>query len=227
MKIIGISGKAGSGKDTVGRIIRDIIEDLNRDRIKQLNTQKLSFASNLKDICVFLFGWDRDRLEHDFDYKEGNTLDDGSPDPACEMLGFTRRQVMQKVGTEAMRKGLHRDVWIICMKLDILAGEYSRVDVGLLTDCRFKNELEFVRDMGGTLIRVDRSGEADTLTEHTDHQSETDWLTWEDWDYIVQNDIDPDFSEQVNLNLLRDKLELIVSDILEDNPDGRNGRLRA
>lgn len=225
MKIIGISGKAGSGKDTVGLLIREIIEDLNRDLNNPIyTTEKLSFASNLKDVCVHLFGWDRDRLEHDFDYKEGNTLDDGSPDPACEMLGLSRRQVMQKVGTDAMRNGLHRDVWVICMKLDIISGEYDKVDVGMLTDCRFKNELKFVRDMGGALIRVDRKGKEDTLTKHTDHQSETDWLTWEDWDFIVENNIDRVLSEETNLNILKQKLRpIVVHDILEKH-NGRDDR---
>ena len=201
MKIIGFTAKVGGGKDTAGKLVTEALEE------KGYTVTKLSFAKPLKDICTMMFGWDRERLEHDFDYKEGDTLDDGSPDPACELLGKTRRVVMQELGTEAMREGLHMDVWIIAMRLAILRGEYNDYDYGLLTDCRFTNELQFVRDLDGTLIRLERFGEKSTLTDQTQHASELEWEQWEDWDATVVNYIDPDLSEEENLMGFRTKLE--------------------
>ncbi len=206
MKIIGISGKAGAGKDTVARILRSIIQ-------KDYSCTKLSFAGKLKDICVMLFGWDRERLEGDYAYKEGNTLDNGEIDPACAMLGMTRRQVLQIMGTEGMRHGLHQDIWIIALKLAIMRGEFP-ADVGFLTDCRFKNELQFVRDMGGYLIRVDRVDGIETLTKHTDHASETDWLDWDDWDSKFENYISPDLNETQNLVITKGRLNIITKHIM-------------
>ena len=211
MKIIGIAGKAGSGKDTVGQLLRSILEE-NKDPFGfPINRcTKLSFANKLKEVCCCLFGWERHRLDYDHEYKESNTLDNGFPDPACERLGMTRRQIIQTLGTEGLRDGLNKDIWIICLELDILRGTFAEYNIGFLTDCRFKNELEFVRRQGGILIRVDSDN---TLTEHTSHSSETDWLDWDDWDFVVRNDLDPLVSKDINLAILRDKLIPIIAEI--------------
>jgi hypothetical protein len=211
MQVIGFTAKVGGGKDTAGIIVTQALEE------KGYRVTKLSFAKYLKDICCMMFGWDRERLEHDFDYKEGDTLDDGSPDPACEALGMTRRVIMQKIGTEAMRDGLHYDIWIIALKLAIQRGEYDDYDYGLLTDCRFINELQFVRDLDGTLIQVMREGEQSTLTKETNHVSELEWEAWTDWDSIVKNIINPLYSDKVNMNAFRSRLEGAIN--YDDIPD--------
>ena len=51
--IIGITGLAGSGKDSAARIIMK----------KYPSYKKLSFASRLKDMVAALYKWDRDKLE--------------------------------------------------------------------------------------------------------------------------------------------------------------------
>jgi len=200
MKIIGFSGKAGSGKDTAAKLVTEALEEYGN------RVTKLSFADPLKAVCALMFGWDYDRLLNDYDYKEGDTLDDGSPDPACEMLGMTRRVVMQKVGTECFREGLHQEAWIIALKLAIQRGEYDEFDYGLLTDCRFINELQFVKDLNGKLILIQRTGERSTLTASTEHKSETEWETWNEWDSIVENEINEEYSEEHNLSKFRYRL---------------------
>jgi len=200
MRIIGFTGKAGSGKDTAGMLVQEELEK------KGLKVTKLSFAAKLKDCATLLWGWDRGRLEHDFPYKEGNTLDDGSPDPACEALGMTRREFMQFFGTEAMRNNIHRDVWVIALKQAIQHGEYDGYDVGLLTDCRFINELQFVRDLGGLCVQVIRTGEESTLTQSVSHVSELEWQEWKNWDVIVENNIDKTLSAAVSLNNFKNDL---------------------
>ena len=208
MKIIGFTAKVGGGKDTAGLLVTQALEE------KGYRVTKLSYAKFLKDICTMMFAWDRERLENDPVYKEGDTLDDGSPDPACEALGMTRRVVMQLLGTEAMRNGLHPDIWIIALKLAIQRGEYDDYNYGLLTDCRFINELQFVRALDGTLIRLERMGEQSTLTDKTQHLSELEWEQWTDWDATVVNYIDPDLPEEMNLMALRNKLEDAINYVL-------------
>ena len=206
MKVIGLAAKAGGGKDTAGDLIRKSLES------KGYTTTQISFANPLKDICTMLFGWDRDRLHTDAEFKESSLLDDGSPDPACEMLGMSRRVVMQRLGTEAMREGLHTDIWVIAMKLAIMRGDYDEYDYGLLTDCRFINELQFVRDLDGTLIRIDRAGEQSTLTEHTEHASELEWQQWTDWDAVIVNRIDPRLDTESNLERFQENLVIALED---------------
>lgn len=202
VKIIGFSAKIGGGKDTAGLLIREALEE------KGYNVTRLSFATPIKRICELMFGWDYERLLDDNEYKEGDTLDDGTPDPACEMLGMTRRVVMQRIGTEAFRLGLHPDVWIIALNLAIKNGDYDNIHYGLLTDCRFLNELQFVRDMDGTLLQLKRVGARTTLTDKTNHASELEWEAWTGgWDAIIENYIDPDLSDEMNHMALRTKLE--------------------
>jgi hypothetical protein len=200
MKIIGISGKAGSGKDTAYQVYAEHLAE------QGFKCTKLSFAGKLKDSCTLMFGWDRDRLDYDIDYKEGDTLDDGSPDPACELLGKTRRVVMQELGTDAMRRGLHPDIWIITQKLAMMNGEYDDYDYVFITDARFLNELNFVVDLGGITVQVQRTGDSATLTGETQHISELEWTQWDEWDAVVENEIIPELSVENNKALLQNTM---------------------
>lgn len=57
MKVILISGKAQSGKDTVASILRDLLSDNNRVMITH-------YADLLKYICRQYFGWNGEKDEH-------------------------------------------------------------------------------------------------------------------------------------------------------------------
>jgi len=200
MKIISLSGKIGSGKDTAFNLLS---EYLNEQGHKCVN---LSFANKLKDNVAHMFHWDRLRLQDDFDYKEGDTLDDGSPDPACELLGMTRRKVMQVYGSEAVRMGLHPDTWVITLKLDILHGLYNEYDYGFISDARFENELQFVKDLHGTTIKIHKSGGVSALPDDASHISELDWEKWTDWDATVENTIDANLTTEQNLLVFKNAL---------------------
>lgn len=215
---ISISGEAGAGKDTLAVILEDYY------KAKGVSFAPFSFAGPLKDACVLFFNWDRHRLDHDFDYKEGGlgNTDPTDVDPYCVALGLTRRQFFQKFGTEAMRYNVHPDFWVILMREWIKEGRITTADVNLIRDARFLNELNFVKDMGGICIRVRRlevgAGQTEaqaisetmrlvagnltsgTLTKNTDHASEQEWRKWTQWDYQVFNpvfaDKDEDFGKQ-------------------------------
>ena len=184
MEILSISGKAGSGKDEAYRLMSSYLTSIGKTHTR------ISFAKQLKDNLSMMFSWDRDRLDNDPVYKEGNTLDDGSPDPACELLGMSRREVMQVYGTDAVRNNLHPDTWIIITKLAMLRGQFDSYDYGFITDCRFLNELEFTKSMGGKSIQIQRIGTDITLTEFTNHSSELEWQAWGQWDHIIKNRVD-------------------------------------
>ena len=50
--IIGISGLAGSGKDTIGKIL-----------VENFGYKRLSLATKVKDVVADLFDWNRQDLE--------------------------------------------------------------------------------------------------------------------------------------------------------------------
>lgn len=199
---ISISGEAGAGKDTLAAILEEYYA------AKGLSVAPFSFAGPLKDACVLWFGWDRQRLDHDFDYKEGGlgNKDPNDIDPYCVSFGMTRRQFMQKFGTEGMRDAVHKNFWIVMMTEWIRSGRIQTTDVSLIRDARFLNELQFVKDMGGLNFRVRRIevpkgmteheaitahltglAKAGTLTADTTHASETEWKQWTQWDHQVLN----------------------------------------
>lgn len=141
-KIIGITGSAGSGKDTIGDIL-----------VRNLpNWEKVSFAGHLKDVTALLFGFDRKMLA-------GETPEDRQireqPDPYwSEKMGkdFTPRFALQFFGTNLLRNQLHQNIWVDCLEKKILESDKNIV----ITDVRFPNEIDMIKSIGGEVWRVER-----------------------------------------------------------------------
>jgi hypothetical protein len=141
-KIIGITGSAGSGKDTIGDIL-----------VRNLpNWEKVSFAGHLKDVTALLFGFDRKMLA-------GETPEDREireqPDPYwSEKMGkdFTPRFALQFFGTNLLRNQLHQNIWVDCLEKKILESDKNIV----ITDVRFPNEIDMIKSVGGEVWRVER-----------------------------------------------------------------------
>jgi hypothetical protein len=143
--IIGIAGFQGSGKDTIADYLQNIY-GFKRD----------SFAATLKDAVAAVFGWDRELLE-------GRTTESRTwreqVDPwwseRLAMPNLTPRLVLQKWGTEVARKSWHDDTWIASLENKLNRAHNDIV----ITDVRFPNEIQAVRNAGGIVIRVVRGPE--------------------------------------------------------------------
>ena len=213
---ISISGVAGSGKTTVSNHLKQYFFQ------EHYEINEFSFAGPLKDALCLWFGWDRKRLDSDFAYKEGSTLDDGSPDPYCEALGKTRRQIMQNMGTECMRQGMHQNFWIIMADLGLRLSKIKPSDLYIISDARFVNELNWARSIDAYRIFVMRvecpRGEdpekviqqSVSLTTHTGHASETEFLNWDGYDVKIINMIDRNLTDVQNMNKLTNYLDTRV-----------------
>lgn len=141
-RVISISGFIGSGKDTAADYL-----------IANYGFKKLSFAGALKDAVAAVFNWDR------------NLLDGATPQSRMwrdqvdkwwadrlDMPNLTPRWVLQYWGTEVCRRGFHKDIWVAALenRLHNIANDV------VITDCRFQNELESIKNTGGTTIRISR-----------------------------------------------------------------------
>ena len=188
--IIGINGKIGSGKDTVGKIIQwltkpeldgsyigfQTYDDITLDRVSDWKIKK--FAGKLKEIASLLTGIDIEDFE-DQEFKkshlgsEWGKLSVNNPLLAIEPFEkfqfwelMSVREFLQKLGTEAMREGLHTNVWVNALFADYKAIEripekrMSIMPNWIITDMRFPNEMEAVVEKGGITIRVVRPGTA-------------------------------------------------------------------
>lgn len=159
-KIIAFSGRKQSGKSTAGEYVQDLIRSIN----PKINIKTYSFADPLKrNICIDLlglteqqcYGSDEDknsltniRWEDMPDYNISWTYD-SEYDPSGFM---TARQVMEFVGTRIFRK-MKNNIWVDATIKQI---HKDNIDMALLLDNRFPNEVDAVLDSGGFVIRLAR-----------------------------------------------------------------------
>lgn len=87
------------------------------------------------------------------------------------------RMGLQWWGTE-LRRAQDEEYWV---KQLIQSIRTSDCDVAVVTDCRFPNEAETVRSMGGNVIRIERSGPSGDC-----HPSETMMDNYQ-FDYVICN----------------------------------------
>ena len=180
--LIGINGRMGSGKDTVGEIIQKlcITNGVEEPHIKK-------FAGKLKLTASILTGISVEKFE-DQDFKktllgpEWGTVKENplnSIEPFKD-VNFNQmmsvRELLQKLGTEAMRNGLHTNVWV-----NALFADYKPNTNWLITDMRFPNEMEAVTSRNGITIKVNR-----VLDTKSDHYSEIA-LDNAEFDYTIDN----------------------------------------
>lgn len=144
--IVGVCGFIGSGKDTIA----DYLCTFH-------GFKRVSFAASLKDAISNIFGWDRELLE-------GTTKTSREwreqVDPWwSERLGkeITPRWVLQFWGTEVCRNGFHQDIWVASVENKLR----TATDNIVITDCRFINEVEAIKRVGGITCRVERGPKPD------------------------------------------------------------------
>lgn len=138
---VGFTGKMLSGKDTCANyLINAIIKWKGSNYI----VNKFAFADSLKDICMNYLGLSRHECYDQEGKKEYN-----------EFWGMTNREILQRVGTEAMRNGFHPDVWAKITELKIKES-VNNGEFFIITDVRFPNEAETIKRNGGIVVEVTR-----------------------------------------------------------------------
>ena len=190
--VVGICGLIGHGKDTAAGFL-----------IEQ-GYQRISFAGVLKDACANIFGWDRILLE-------GNTSESRSfrerVDPwwakRLDIPDFTPRYALQYIGTNVMRTHFHPDIWVAACERQIEMTDKNVV----ISDCRFFNELDVIKRLGGktavvwrhekplwwaTACNVNQAGKSRKENNPMQvvfpevHPSEWSWAGW-DFDITLTN----------------------------------------
>lgn len=195
--IIGISGRIGSGKDTVGLMIQRLtlkkIDTYNEDEFGRAiygTTVKTSweikkYAAKLKQTASLLLGIPAHKFE-DQDFKKTKL--------GAEWGHMTVREFLQKLGTEGVRNGVHTNAWVNALFADY-KDEYEMSTYGhtpkypnwIITDMRFPNEMDGVKERGGVCIRIVRKlPDQDYTTLEALHPSETA-LDNEEFDYTIYN----------------------------------------
>lgn len=172
--IIGLSGYAQSGKDTVADylmaehgFIRRAFADNIRRMLYDVNPM---IGHEPLQVKVDVDGWDK-----------------AKQDPIV-------RRMLQVLGVSA-RENIHQDVWINAALDRVLN------DRIVITDVRFINEAEAIRDRGGEIWRVVRPG----VNAVNSHVSETQLDNYKFDQYLVNDGSITDLHNQV-LNLIGARL---------------------
>ena len=166
--IIGISGKIGSGKDTFADYFIKYVKDTYN-----INFENKKFAYNLKHIVAILAGLTMD----DVLSREGKLK-------YLPEWGMTVGEMQQKIGTEAIRNNIHNDAWVLS-----LFSTFNKNKNWIVTDVRFKNEANIIKEKGGIIIRLNgdplksKTGDDRNMT----HQSEIDLDDYKGFDYVYDN----------------------------------------
>lgn len=183
MVLIGICGKLGSGKNYITtNVIIPLLEKFKK------NYLELSFADQIK-INVMT--------------KKGISYNDLYINKTQES-----RQLLQVEGTK--EREFNSNIWIDYIQNWITVFKCKGISNFVITDCRYINECNFIKNNGGIIIKVvapnrnekrlvQEASSSGTFSKENylkikNHSSEcdTDKLPDTDFDYIIENDGDLD-----------------------------------
>ena len=172
IRIWGISGKAGSGKDYIYRTY-----------FKPRRFKNISLAWHFKIGAV------------------------GKGIATYEEVFLTKpphvRKYLQEEGTERGRMVYGENLWTDTAKAWIkLWNEEWGITDFIVPDVRFINEVNFIKEMGGVVFRIDapnRSANSPLTPEQRLHKSETELDDYTGFDYVIKNDYGDDPYGQLSL----------------------------
>lgn len=143
-QLIGVTGLARSGKDSFGYAC-----------VKQ-GWRRTAFADALKVATAHI----ANEQSHLY-------FDDVTKEEFTDALGMTRRSALQKVG-KAVRDSVGPETWV---RRALQEWAANGCPPTVVTDCRYPNEAEAIRKLGGTIVRIVRPGSG-LAGEAGQHESE-------------------------------------------------------
>lgn len=178
--IIGLCGKAGAGKDTVAEFLWT-----------DFRINRVAFASALKDRAIKEFG-----LSYEQCYGDEKEI-------VIPEYNKSPRQILQLMGTEWYRS-IDDKFWLRQVYNQI-SNDLSHYYTGVcITDVRFPNEIDFVKEIGGVTVKITRPNHQQTI--HTQHASETN-IDSMICDYEIIND--------GSKSDLQHKIKLLMRQVME------------
>jgi len=196
--LVGVVGFIGSGKGAIGDLL-----------VKNNGFTTDSFAKSVKDVASVIFGWDREMLEGKTDEsRHFREQPDRYWSKKLDIKNFTPRQALQMVGTEAGRNIFGEVIWTAGVERRWLDAKKPNT---VITDCRFPNEIDMIRKLGGRVLRITRGADPEwyqqmlffnkgmcdeedlrmirqrRATKSIPHESETAWIGC-NFDENISND---------------------------------------
>lgn len=163
--IIGVTGKARCGKDTM-------VEQYLKRPDHPL-AQRLAFADGVKHSAAAIF---REPIGKFY----------GNKEEISEQWGISYREILQKLGTDFARNMINKDFWVkwLDSKLQTIP---SSIELVFVPDVRFDNEVDWIHSNGGRVIEVIRGVHSALGATEKQHSSENG-ISAHLIDYRIEND---------------------------------------
>jgi hypothetical protein len=135
-RIIGIAGKARSGKDSAASYL-----------FAAYGFTRIALADPLKLAAQQMFG-----------LTDAQTWSDAVKEEVIPFWGLSPRQMFQRLGSDAVKPVFGNDHWVKRFKISYaLLKDTDRV---VVPDIRFEYEADMIRDLGGLMIHITRDSAA-------------------------------------------------------------------
>lgn len=148
MVLLGLVGKKRVGKDTLADYL-----------VSHHHYTKRAFAAPIKEACALLFQVPTSSFE-----------DVCEKERVVARHGMSPRTMMQMVGTDMFRKQVHQDFWLRHFVEWYHHSAKHQTQNVVVTDIRFQNELDLIKELGGTVVRVVRPGQLEDEDTHVSEQ---------------------------------------------------------
>ena len=208
MELIGLVGKAGSGKDTVANMLVDkgYIRVASADTMKDDLCRYLDIPHNefeqYKNIPLKAV-----HTEHGYHHMDGFDRFGKNRIYGKFAFNFSLRRLLQQYGMD-MRDHFGPDYWISRSVKNILDTEEVFVEESkkqvVISDIRFQNEWDYVKSMGGRIVLIKGREELtkEEQKQHVTEQLATNPSTEIEADVIITNN--------GSLQDLKDKVEATI-----------------
>lgn len=172
MSVVGLAGRIGSGKSTVAAHL-----------VQQHGFTEYTAAQPLKEACCAVFGLTMAQV-YDADLKA----------TVHPRWGVTPRRILQAVGTDLFRDQIRRvmpdlqlpagrGIWAEVLRNRLLDAR-ARGERVVVSDVRFDDEIDMIRELGGVVLYIDRRQSHDNAA--STHASEQ--LDLDKTDDVIVND---------------------------------------
>lgn len=174
---IAITGKANSGKNTLGKLLSEELNKRVDHKYTGSGTAYIAFADPIKKMIRLMFP----NLPKEYLYGPSHLRSEIIPGAFKDGEPLTIRQLLMDLGTGIGRAYCEK-IWLNAFDHEF--NHYADNDVVIVTDVRFRNEFDHLKKLGFYQIKLLRDS-------HTkiDHSSEInqDSIKDNEFDYIVHN----------------------------------------
>lgn len=149
MVIIGLAGQARTGKDTAGEYL-----------IGRHAACTYALADPIRRAASEMFGLPYKDFTGDNPNREVKNL----------FWGYSPREMLQKLGTECGREIFDQEIWLKRAEQEFNnVNEIAANPFFVITDIRFENEANWIREKGGIVVHIHRNMEESINSHVSEH----------------------------------------------------------